>query len=294
MDEKENKMNSYMLIILADILLAVTFACQKKYQEKAGLSVKASLVYTILSGFFSAMIFLVINRFNVRVTLFSIIMAVVVSVVITIYVFIGFRIMKTGSLSIYTLFLMSGGMIVPYIYGVLFLNEELSFARILGLMLIMVAIVVANFSRDKFDVKQLALCVGVFLLNGAVGVITKTHQISDASVTACDFVFLVFLSKIVVSILALFFKKGRSSTKINVPIKSVILIIFVSAVADGISYMLQLVGAVNLPATVLYPLITGGTIILSSLVDFIIYKERLSLRQCIGTGIAFLGTLMFL
>lgn len=73
------------------------------------------------------------------------------------------------------------------------------------------------------------------------------------------------------------------------------LLILLTAVANGISYMLfQLIGAVKLPATVLYPLITGGTIILSSLADFLIYKEKLSLKQWSGVGIAFLGTLMFL
>ena len=289
-------MNSYMLILFADILLAVTFACQKKYQEMAGVSIKASLVYTILSGVFSAVIFLIINKFTVRVTLFSIIMAVVFSVVITVYVFIGFRIMKNGSMSIYTLFLMSGGMIVPYIYGAMFLNEELSFVKISGLIFILAAIVVANFSRDKFNVKQLALCMGVFFLNGAASVISKTHQISAVSetVTACDFLLLTLISRIVVSTLALFLRKGEKNENIKVPVKSVVLIVFVSAAADGMSYMLQLMGATDLPATVLYPLITSGTIVLSSLVDLIIYKERLSLAQWIGTGIAFLGTMMFL
>ena len=39
-------------------------------------------------------------------------------------------------MSLYTLFLMSGGMTVPYVWGVAFLNEDLTLFGILGLLLI--------------------------------------------------------------------------------------------------------------------------------------------------------------
>jgi len=39
-------------------------------------------------------------------------------------------------MSLYTLFLMSGGMTVPYVWGVAFLDEDLTLFRTLGLLLI--------------------------------------------------------------------------------------------------------------------------------------------------------------
>ena len=294
-------MSAYTIIIIADVLLAVMFAFQKKYQDKAGTSLKASLIYTILSGSFSAAIFFVINGFTVRVTLFSMVMAILFSAVITAYVLIGFRVMKEGNMSVYTLFLMSGGMTVPYIYGVLFLNEELTLLRTLGLFLIIGAIAVSNFRKGNVNRKQIFLCIAVFLLNGAASVISKAHQVSNPSqmVSSSDFVFLATISKVTLSILALLFcqkQKGKADKTDSkmVPLGSVILLILMAAIADGTSYLLQLMGAVNIPATVLYPLITGGTIVLSSLVDLVVFREKFTIRQTVGTGIVFLGTLMFL
>ena len=291
-------MNSYILIILADILLTITFVIQKKYQLKVGVSAKTSLAYTVLSGAFSAIIFLVLNGFKVRATWFSFVMAVAFSVVVTAYTLIGFRVMEKGSMSIYTLFLMSGGMTVPYIYGVLFLGEELTFIRTLGLLLIIAAIAAVNFTKGKTDKEQIFLCIAVFLINGASSVISKVHQISPASemVSSSDFVFLVMAVRSIIGLVAMLLIKGKEeSKKVKIgALNSLILLIFFAAVANGVSYMLQLMGAVELPATVLYPLITGGTIILSSLADFIIFKEKLSLKQWCGVGIAFLGTFMFL
>ena len=209
-------MNSYILILLlADILMAVTFALQKKYQERAGIGVKASLVYTVLLGSFSAVIFFIMNNLTVQATPFSVIMAVLLSSASTAYAFIGFRVMKEGNMSVYTLFLMSGGMTVPYIYGVLFLNEELTLMGTLVLFLIIGAIAVSNFSKGKVNRKQIFLCIAVFLLNGAVSVISKAHQVSNPSqmVSSSDFVILAAISKVALSILALLFwhkHKGKA------------------------------------------------------------------------------------
>ena len=289
-------MNSYVMIILADILLASTLGLQRKYKDKAGVSPRASLIFTIYTSGFSAILFFVINKLTISITMFSVIMAVLFASMLTFYVFIGFCIMKRGNMSLYTLFLMSGGMTIPYIYGVLFLNEELNILRILGLLFIVAAVTVNNFGKDKADRKQIALCITVFILNGLVSVISKAHQISAASevVSSPEFVFLATVSKFVISILVLPFIKKEETDKPAFSSKSVVLIFIMAAVTDGISYMLQLMGAVEIPATVLYPLITGGTIIFSVLVDLLVFKEKIALKQWIGTGIAFLGTLMFL
>ena len=288
-------MNSYALIILADVLLAVILACQKKYQGKAGTSAKASLIYTILSGTFSAAIFFVINGCTIHITTYSAVMATLLSIAVSISVFGGFAIMQKGNMSLYSLFLMSGGMVVPYVYGVLFLKEELNIARVLGLILIVTAIILANFTKDKVDKKQLAVCVLVFLVNGAASVISKVHQISEASkwVSSSDFVFLVAVSKIVISLIVLPFMKIKTDQALISSVKPLIWIVIIAAAADGTSYMLQLMGAVNLPATVLYPLVTGGTIVLSALTDFTVYREKLSLKQWLSVIIAFVGTCMF-
>ena len=113
-------MNAYILIIIADIFLAANFVFQKIYQKTAGTSVKAGLIYNALTGVFSALLFLVMNQFQIKLTGFSVLMAAIFAVVVMLYIFIGFRIMEKKNMALYTLFLMSGGMTVPYIFGVLF------------------------------------------------------------------------------------------------------------------------------------------------------------------------------
>ena len=73
------------------------------------------------------------------------------------------------------------------------------------------------------------------------------------------------------------------------PKGKVLIITALSAAIGGISYMLQLTGAPSLPATVLYPFVTGGSIIFSTVVDLIVFKEKLSLKLSLSIVLCFLG-----
>ena len=67
-----------------------------------------------------------------------------------------------------------------------------------------------------------------------------------------------------------------------------------SAFLSGVSYSLQLIGAKELPATVLYPMITGGAIIFTALSARIFFKEKPTKAQIISIALCFVGTLLFL
>lgn len=51
-------------------------------------------------------------------------MAGIVALSIMSYNILGFRVLKSGSMAFYTLFLMCGGMFVPYVWGYCFLMKN--------------------------------------------------------------------------------------------------------------------------------------------------------------------------
>ena len=67
-----------------------------------------------------------------------------------------------------------------------------------------------------------------------------------------------------------------------------------AAVIGGISYLLQLVSARALPASVLYPTVTGGSMIFSAIAGWIFFKEPLSRRQIFSIILCLIGTLLLL
>lgn len=288
-------MKDYLFVIIATVLLAVDFALSKLYQKKAGVGITAGLSFNALNGLLTAAVFFALNGFKFTFSPFSLVLAFSMSAFALAYSLIGFRILRMRNMAIYTLFLMTGGMVLPYIFGLIFLDEPLKILRIIGLAVIVAAVVLSNSAGKKPTKVQLLLCVAVFFLNGAVSIVSKVHQVDVVhnAVNSTEFVMLSGIAKFVMSGVALIFAKGKEKTALPKPL-DIVPIVAVSAVVGGVSYMLQLIGAVNLPATVLYPCITGGSIIFSAFAGRIFFKEKISNIQWICIALCFAGTCMFL
>lgn len=288
----------YLLIVLATVMLAVNFGLVKLYQSRAGVSNSAVFLFIGVPGILEAIIFFVINKFTFEFTPFSAIMAILMALAVFMCTVTGFHILKNGKIALYTLFLMTGGMVVPYIWGLAFLGEQFSLLRAAGLFLIIFAVVISNTGSEKPTLKQILLCIALFMFNGCTSVISKTHQIEVARpiVSTTSFVILVGIAKFIFCTCGFLFStsKGTTSIKELFPWKKIFLIFPASAIFDGSAYMLQLIGATHLPATVLYPFITGLTIVFTAVMGMVCYHEKPSLRVWIGIVMCLMGTCLFL
>lgn len=294
-----DEMKDYAMIIMAVVLLVVDFTLQKLYQKKMGVGLKSGLLFNFFVGIITAVIFLFINGFKITFSPYSAVMACMMSTLLVSYVIIGFRIMKAGNMAYYTLALMAGGMLVPYVFGLLFLNEDFSVLRLAGVVLVLFAVIASNSGGGKSNLKNTIMCAAVFVLNGFVSVVSKLQQtdIGYTAVSATEFVFYTgivraLLCGIVLCVIKFREKKTESSE--NTFKIGILPITIGSALVSGVSYMLQLLCASNLPATILYPFVTGGTIILSALAGVIFFKDKLSKKTVISIAVCFIGTCLFL
>lgn len=291
-------MQNYLLVIFATVLLAVDFALQKLYQQKRGTGARAGLAFNALIGLVTAIFFVFVNGFKIEFSLYAVIMASCMSIFLLSYTILGFKVLREGNMAFYTMFLMTGGMVVPYVWGLIFLNEPLNELRLVGLFVIIVAIVLSNYNVAKSSPKMIALCIVIFFLNGGSSVVSKLCQTPSAYgvVEPKDFVFWTGVTRFLLCSVTLLVsrRKESSENEEGVDFKKVIPIIVCSAVVSGVSYMFQLIGAANLPATVLYPIVSGGSIIFSTLAGMLCFKEKPNVYQKIGVALCFLGTCLFL
>ncbi len=291
----------YLYLVISVILLAVNFSIAKVYQQDNGTSLLSGTKYNFLIAIASAVIFFGVNKFNFEINGFSFCVAAGQAFCVNMYTLIGFKLIKESSLSTYTFFLMTGGMVLPYIYGLAFLNEEPSVLRTVGLVVIIVSIILVNGCVKKINPKQLLMCVAVFALNGGTSIFSKLHQISPIAISSNGYVAWSSALKAVISgvmliaLLLVFGKGDKKSEEAQVKLnaKSVILILL-SAAISGASYFLQLVGAITIDASVLYPMITGGAIFFTMLADIIVFKEKPTKSMILGAVLVIAGTCMFL
>lgn len=288
------------MVLIADILLAISFVLQKKYQAWEGADIRAGLKFNIVSGILETIIFYGLAGFRIEVSLFSLACAMAMSFCVVAYLLLGFRILREGNTAIYSLFLMSGGMVLPYLFGIFVLNEKITVLRVIGIIVICVAVFLSSQTKLKLDARLIGFCMAVFVLNGFVSIISKVHQVTIdlTPVSSTAFVMYTGVFKFVLSVGA-FLVVGNNGTSDKVRKAfftrgNTLLIIFLTAGIGGVSYMLQLMGAKTLPASVLYPLITGGSIIFSAIAGRVFYKEKLSRAIMLRIALCFVGTLLFL
>lgn len=270
----------YIMTLLAAIGTAGNFAVTQVYQKEMGSGVHEGVIFNIFVGLFSGIIFFVFSGFKLEFTAFSLIMAILFTLFVGSYTIIGFKIMSMGSITVYTLFLMLGGVVVPYIYGIVFWRETVNLQKIAALLLVILAVWLntSGGKEQRQSVKFLLLCLAVSLLNGGTSVVSKVHQIEEVhpTISAQEFVALKNFARVVCFSLFLpFCKKNEKTHRLSPKMYAVML---VSAIASGVGYFLQLVCASYMPATILYPMVTCGTIVAVAAFDHICFGERLNKR----------------
>ncbi|MDY3071650.1 MAG: hypothetical protein SOW68_05205 [Eubacteriales bacterium] len=287
----------YWLLTGAAVLLGADFALNKLYQRGFGTSPKAVFFFNSLLGLITAVLFFALNGFRLRFTVYSFVLAGAMSVLVMCYNALGFRLLKSGTVALYTLFLMTGGAVLPYLWGLLFWDEPFRMLRTVGLLIILAGVILSNFSGERISKKQSLLCAAVFVLNGFVSIISKLHQSQTvfACVNASEFIVLGGLFKFLLAgILFLCCRDRDAQARAVASPGKAACIIAASAIVGGSSYLLQLLGARTLPATVLYPMITGGSIVFSALAGVIVFREKLSAKLIVSVLLCVAGTLLFL
>lgn len=288
----------YLISILAAIGCAGNFAITKVYQKHMGNGIREGIIFNIFVGLFSSIMFFAISGFKWECTAFSLFIALLFTIFVGTYTIIGFKIMSMGSMTVYTVFLMLGGAVVPYLYGIVFLKETVNIQKVFALLLVICAILLNIFDKKekKQSLKFILFCFAVFFLNGGTSVVSKLHQIETnyCTVSASAFVVLKSIVRFVLfSILLLFFRKSTQTYEKKKLNMKMYIVIIASSFAAGVSYMLQLIGASYMPATVLYPLVTGGTIAFTSVFERIFFGQHLNVRTVISIAACVLSLILF-
>ena len=274
----------YAFALLASVLLAAEFGFSKKYQLAEGSAPAAVLRFNVISGLASAGIMWAFSGFRLEWSGFSFLLAAGMGLCCVGYTLLGFHVLKLGGMALYSTFLMTGGMVLPYLFGISFLGEPLTLLRTLGILAMLAAVTLSNSREKRFSGKLLALCTGVFILNGIVSILSKCHQITGRYETVSSVQFVICSALLWCKYRPLWNMRKASSFPVAVG----------AALISAISYLVQLICAKYLPASVLYPMITGGSVVFSAFAGLLCFRERLSKGQLFSIVLCMAGTLLFL
>lgn len=279
----------YAIIIISVLLFGGSFYCKDIYRQMRGSSMLISMEYSLIGAVVGLITLVIINGMMIEYTTFSLIMALASTINGFAFTFCTFKALKTINLSLYSLFSMLGGMLLPFIQGILFFGEEFTVAKFICVGVIALALIL-TIEKGKRKTGTIYY-IGIFVLNGMSGVISKIFVSAPfEKVSSAGYSILTAICSLVLSLVLflIFTKKSGNHEKIK---PASITVGALSGVTNMIANFLLILALAHVDASVQYPMVTGGVIIISTLISLFGDKKP-SKKEVLSVVVAFLGLLL--
>ena len=251
----------YSMIAISALLFSMQFMFNDGFVKENGNGLSTALKFSFYTSIVGVILLFFINSFHFDVSWFSIAIAMVYSLVCIVLSYCSVKAFSYANLAVYSVFSMIGGMILPFIYGAV-MGEEITFMRVLCCFLICLAVII-TVQDGKTNKKAFKFYIGVFVLNGMVGVISSFHQSKETLCTDSSS-FLALTKIITLLICSVLILIKRNSFKIS---KKSLLLSVGNAGFNSIGNLMLLIALLHIPASVQYPIVTGGTIVFACIID---------------------------
>lgn len=171
------------------------------------------------------------------------------------------------------------GILVPMALSIIFWKELPTWVQSIGIFLALMAITIANYKpkTSNFSKPYLPILLGVFIAGGFAEFLNKLFQRSGLLDYKPIYLFVVFTTALGISLWMLFKRKESA----NAPIKSMVIGVMVGLPNLFSSYFL--IDALEaLPASLVFPAFSAGSILLITVLSYVIFKEQLHKKDWIA------------
>ena len=314
----KDKIMTYFYLTLACILFSIQFIFSKLYQKNSDETLIAGSWMSLFGAIWMFAMFFISNGFHFEISAISVFYAFTYAIVLLMCNIFAFFAMTMGKVSTVTMYMLLGGLILPFFYGIIFLNEELTLFKVIGILLMLLSFLPMltdnNKVTDKKKSKKIVyvlLCFSVFIFNGLISIISKAHQIDKNAVGINDFLILTAIIGFAAAFIFIFIltiinknknNKGFLETAFSgvgseFSFKWITIMFCISGaftIMNGIGNVFSLTCAETMDSSIQFPVISGAVVPLTAIFSWIFFKEKIKKTDAIGIFIAIAGILMFI
>lgn len=277
------------LIIAMVVLYTLQSLLTKKYVDHyPGEENMASSVFTIVSGGVVVIVSLCFMGFRFDAQLGTVIMGIINAAVIVAYNFFIVKTAQTGPYTIFMVFSIAGGIIIPTIQAWLAFDQGISWLKWIAIVIVLVAVFLMSYRKGagaNWKAAFIPCCFGLAAANGAYGAILNTQQEwtgvgEKEELIAITYLIAAFASFIIFLVKEKGSLKGFKQTKASL----VYLLVCSVVVALAINVLTLLIHLMD-DLTALYTFDNAGTLLLSVICSIVFFRERPSVTNLIGCGV---------
>ena len=294
-------MINYILLALSTIM-ATGKALFCKVVGMGTRTKKETMVLNFESFFvaFICSVFFVINKLNFlfEISWYSLILAVVFGASVALTQVTQSKAMGNGPSSIVTL-IYSCGFVLPIICGLFFWQETVSIWQWIGVVVLILSLILVIGKKEEAKSGKVWIIFAFIAMfgSGLNAILQKTHQYSAFAEELPFFlVYALFFSTVFTGISALFVKSDEPNEKEKITGKRFFLWKVLPpiglGVCVGVLNFLNLTLAGKIPSVILFPVYNVGSMLLTSLISVILFKDKITRNQTIGFFIGIFAILV--
>lgn len=272
-------MLNYIFLILSAALFSSGFLFNKLYSQKCGSGIQNTFIASFFQAFVTCLSMFIIAGFKVKITWFSFGIATLHAINTFMITFMALKAFKYANLSVYSMFMMLGSIIIPSTFGIIFYNEGITVTKVLCFIMIFIALYLST-QKGASDKRAIKYYLAVFLGNGISGILSKIHQSNEQlRVSTESFLFqsgLINLAvcSIIIIVLCIKAKKNIFSVKGAGFALS-------DGLVNSVGNYFNLFALIAIPISVHSIITTGMTLVFSAVLS-VMCKEKISKRNVIS------------
>lgn len=233
--------------------------------------------------------------------------------------------MKLGKLSVVTTYTLLGGLILPFLWGLIAYHEPFGFMKGIGIVILLLSMI-SGVVWDKLFPKETApaektnsglrfhfYCLILFMTNGIVSIATTASQKAADAVSSDAFLILCKIETALAAVIIMLIigcmniKKGNRngihdaffgiSKELPMTAKTFLILVLscaLFAVCNGAGNILSLNCAKTMDASIQFPVISAVVIVLGALFGLLFFHEKIEKRDITGLILAAAGIVFFI
>lgn len=287
-----------LLLIVADLLFSIQFVFNKIFQKRQGTALRAGFLFSFLSASTFAIIMLCFTGCKIEVEWFSILMAFCMGCTYVLLAYLSIKALSYASIATFSLFLMLGGMVVPFLYGILLNGDEITWTKVVCFLIIAVALFCnTDAKKEKKTIKAIVCFFAVFFINGMDGVISTIHQQNKGGfpiVNTINFMFWCCIIQAAISLILFCVFARSKDAKVDLTDRKSLFSAAGYGLVNGCGNLLVYYSVAFIEPSLQFPIVTGGTVCLSIVMAYLIEKEKPTWRNIVSCLLTLLGTIILL
>ncbi len=281
----------YAIVALLCSLATAKVTLQSNFSKKHVNNIADATFFNGLVFVFSALLFAV----NIPGTPLGVWLYAAAFAVFTVMFQLSYtEALKYGSVSI-TVMMTNLSMIIPTLFSFFAYGESLSPLRAIGIVLTLLTFVIGtrfSSNEDKAKKQWLIFAIVAVLANGGLGITQKIfgytpYKDLNKEFVACAYIIATVLTAIVY--LVLYAGHTRKTAEFN---RITLLVTALIGVILAVFQMVNTYAIATVDGTFLFPAYSGCTLICSTLVGIVLFKDRITRRQMLSLSLSLIATVL--